>query len=90
MDDWNTSLSTNVTWDGESSLDEQGRPLGRWGCGLIPCEPYIVFVQCNSIPFYTMRLYDALHGTNYQDVTLAGIDWWQKHMTDENGVQIDG
>ncbi len=90
MDDWNTSLTSTLTWDNKTSLDDQDRPLGRWGVGLIPCEPYIVFVECNSIPFYAMRLYDALHDTNYQAATLPGIDWWQTHMTDEKGVQIDG
>ncbi|UCE12689.1 MAG: hypothetical protein JSV04_10905 [Candidatus Heimdallarchaeota archaeon] len=90
MDDWNRTLSAEETWDNQTSKDGSGRPLGQWGTGLIPCEPYIVFVQCNSIPFYAMRMYDELHETNYQDVTLAGIDWWQTHMTDDNGIQIDG
>ncbi|MHA1215313.1 MAG: linalool dehydratase/isomerase domain-containing protein [Candidatus Hodarchaeales archaeon] len=90
LDDWNNSLTATTTWDNQTSLDSQGRPLGLWKCGLIPCEPYIVFVQCNSIPFYTMRLYDTLFGTNYQEASLPGIDWWQEHMTDPNGVQIDG
>ena len=90
LDDWNNSLTMTTTWDNRSSVDDQGRPLGMWGCGLIPCEPYIVFVQCNSIPFYAMRLYDELFGTNYQAASLPGIDWWQENMIDPNGIQIDG
>jgi hypothetical protein len=90
MDDWNASLTADTTWDNQSSLDIHERPLGKWGVGLIPCEPYIVFVQCNSIPFYAMRMYDQLHGTNYQNATLPGIDWWQENMIDSQGVQVDG
>lgn len=90
MDDWNKSLTITTTWENKTSIDSEGRPLGKWGCGLIPCEPYIVFVQCNSIPFYAMRLYDSLFGTTYQDATIPGIDWWQANMVDTNGIQIDG
>jgi hypothetical protein len=85
MNDWNASLTSNTTWDGRPS-----NGLGRWGVGLIPCEPYIVFVQCNSIPFYAMRLYDKLHGTTYQKASLPGIAWWQTHMMDSSGVPVDG
>lgn len=85
LDQWNSSLTSSTLWDGSPSGG-----LGRWGTGLIPCEPYIVFVQCNSIPFYTMRLYDNLHSTNYQKASLPGIEWWQKNMVDMNGIPIDG
>ncbi|MHA2247013.1 MAG: linalool dehydratase/isomerase domain-containing protein [Candidatus Hodarchaeales archaeon] len=90
MDDWNSSLTTTTTWDNKTSIDDQGRPLGRWGTGMIPCEPYIVFVQCNSIPIYTVSMYDKLHDSNYRQAFDPGIDWWQQHMTDNNGIQIDG
>ncbi|UCG02956.1 MAG: hypothetical protein JSW11_03000 [Candidatus Heimdallarchaeota archaeon] len=90
MDDWNNSLTATTTWDNKTSVDGSGRPLGLWGTGLISCEPYIVFVQCNSIPFYAMTLYDKLHGTNYRQSIEPGIDWWREHMTDANGIQIDG
>ncbi|MDD1776196.1 MAG: hypothetical protein LUP94_02455 [Candidatus Methanomethylicus sp.] len=85
LDQWNSSLTSSTAWDGNPSGD-----LGRWGTGLIPCEPYIVFVQCNAIPFYTMRLYDNLHGTSYQEASLPGIAWWQEHMMDPRGIPIDG
>ena len=85
MNDWNSSLTANTTWDGKPS-----NGLGRWGVGLIPCEPFIVFVQCNSIPFYAMRLYDKLHNTTYELASLPGIAWWQANMIDSSGVPIDG
>lgn len=90
IDDWNNSLTATTTWDNKSSIDNQGRPLGLWRTGLIPCEPYIVFVQCNSIPFYAITLYDKLHNSNYAQSIEPGIDWWQEYMTDDNGIQIDG
>jgi hypothetical protein len=85
MDQWNASLTSATTWDGNSSGG-----LGRWGVGLIPCEPYIVFVQCNSIPFYAMRLYDSLHQTTYQEASLPGIEWWQDNMINDRGIPVDG
>jgi hypothetical protein len=85
MDQWNASLTATTTWDGRPS-----RGLGRWGVGLIPCEPYIVFIQCNSIPFFAMRLYDRLHGTNYEQASLAGISWWQTNMMNSRGIPVDG
>lgn len=85
MNDWNSSLTATTTWNGTPS-----NGLGRWETGLIPCEPYIVFVQCNSIPFYAMRLYDKLHSTTYQQSSLPGIAWWQTNMIDPSGVPIDG
>jgi hypothetical protein len=85
LDDWNNSLTTNETWDGRPSNGQ-----GKWEVCLIPCEPYIVFVQCNSIPFYTQRLYDNLHDTDYQKASLAGIEWWQENMVNSDGVLIDG
>nr|MDO8097693.1 hypothetical protein [Candidatus Njordarchaeota archaeon] len=87
MDQWNASLTATTKWNGSPS-----NGLGRWGVGLIPCEPYIVFVQCNSIPFYAMRLYDKLHATTYQQATLPGIEWWYTdgNMVNDRGIPIDG
>jgi hypothetical protein len=85
MNQWNASLTSNTTWNGKPS-----NGLGRWGVGLIPCEPFIVYVQCNSILFYAMRLYDKLYGTDYALASLPGIAWWQTNMMDPSGVPIDG
>ena len=59
VDDWNNSLTT----------DGYGNPKegGIWGVGLIPCEPYIVFIQCNSIPIFTTELFDNLYGSSYME-----------------------
>ncbi|RDE11012.1 MAG: hypothetical protein C4K49_12405, partial [Candidatus Thorarchaeota archaeon] len=57
--DWNNTLTT----DGYGNAKEGG----IFGVGLIPCEPYIVFVQCNSIPIYATELYDNLYGTHYME-----------------------
>lgn len=85
LDQWNASLTSPTVWNGS-----QSEGLGRWGVGLIPCEPYVVFVQCNSIPFYAMRLYDNLYGTTYQEASVAGIQWWQDNMVNSRGIPIDG
>lgn len=85
LDQWNSSLTSPLVFNGS-----QSGGLGRWGVGLIPCEPYVVFVQCNSIPFYAMRLYDSLHQTNYREASLAGIQWWQDNMVNDRGIPIDG
>jgi len=53
IDDWNTSLTT----DGYGNPQEGG----IWGVGLIPCEPYIVFIQCNSIPIFATELFDNIY-----------------------------
>jgi hypothetical protein len=37
-----------------------------------------------------MRLYDNLHGTDYQQASLPGIAWWQANMMDAKGVPVDG
>jgi hypothetical protein len=85
MEQWEKSLTSETLWNGNNSGG-----LGKWGTGLIPCEPYIVFVQCNSIPFYAMRLYDRLHNTTYSLASLPGIAWWQKNMINSDGIPIDG
>ncbi|MHA2252627.1 MAG: linalool dehydratase/isomerase domain-containing protein, partial [Candidatus Kariarchaeaceae archaeon] len=85
LEDWNNSLTAETTWDGKPS-----NGLGKWGVGLIPCEPYIVFIQCNSIPFYVMRVYDQIFGTDYQAASLPGTQWWQDNMVDDRGITVDG
>jgi len=82
MNDWNNSLTT----DGNGTLKEGG----IWGCGLIPCEPYIVFSQCNSIPIYLSWLYDNMYDTNYSVMWNNGLDFINNNMTEEYGLFVDG
>ncbi|MCY3413373.1 MAG: hypothetical protein INQ03_17165 [Candidatus Heimdallarchaeota archaeon] len=85
LDDWKASLTADTTWDGKPA-----NGLGLWGNGLIPCEPYIIFIQCNTIPWYTMMLYDELEGTDYTRLITPGMDWWQENMINEDNIPIDG
>ena len=82
--DWNNSLTT----DGFGNPKEGG----IWGVGLIPCEPYIVFVQCNSIPLLTTELYDNLYNTSYMEGGMwdYGLDFIEANMTDGYGLFTDG
>jgi hypothetical protein len=84
LQDWNTSLTT----------DGFGNPQdgGIWHTGLIPCEPYIVFVQCNSIPIFTTELYDNMMNTSYMEdgVWDYGLNFIEEEMTDEYGLYTDG
>jgi hypothetical protein len=82
--DWNNTLTT----DGYGNSKEGG----IFGVGLIPCEPYIVFVQCNSIPIYTTELYDNLYDTSYMDSGIwdYGLDFINTTMQDGNGLFTDG
>jgi len=84
IDDWELSVTTDRL--GNST------PGGVWGTGLIPCEPYVVFVQCNSIPIYTTELYDNLYGTHYMESGMwdYGLDFIESDMTDEHGLYVDG
>ncbi len=84
IDDWQNSLMT----DGNGNPKEGG----IWGKGLIPCEPYIVFVQCNSIPITATRLYDNLYDTSYFDSGMwdYGLDFINDEMQDEYGLFMDG
>ncbi|MFW9907326.1 MAG: hypothetical protein ACFFEF_02015 [Candidatus Thorarchaeota archaeon] len=84
IEDWNNSLTT----DGFSNPKEGG----IWGAGLIPCEPYIVFAQCNSIPIFTTELYDNLYNESWMETGLwdFGLDFIESEMTDEHGLFIDG
>jgi hypothetical protein len=84
VSDWNNSLTT----------DGLGNPKegGIWGVGLIPCEPYIVFVQCNSIPLLTTELYDNMYNTSYMEGGMwdYGLNFIEENMTDSYGLFTDG
>jgi hypothetical protein len=84
VEDWNNSLTT----------DGYGNPKegGIWGVGLIPCEPYIVFVQCNSIPILTTELYDNMYGTWYMESGMweYGLNFINTVMQDEYDLFTDG
>ncbi|MHA2423547.1 MAG: linalool dehydratase/isomerase domain-containing protein [Candidatus Thorarchaeota archaeon] len=80
VNDWNTSLTT----------DGLGNPKegGIWGVGLIPCEPHLVFVNCNSIPIYVTELFDNLVGTQYMESGMwnYGLDFLNNEMQDDNDL----
>ena len=84
VDDWNNSLLT----------DGYGNPQdgGIWEVGLIPCEPYIVFTQCNSIPILMTELYDNLYETEYMEGGMwdYGLDTINNVMQDQYGLFTDG
>ncbi|MFW9788032.1 MAG: hypothetical protein ACFFE2_13425 [Candidatus Thorarchaeota archaeon] len=84
INDWKLSVTT----------DRFGNPKpgGVWGTGLIPCEPYVVFVQCNSIPIYTTELYDNMYDTSYMESGMweYGLDFIEENITDDLGLYIDG
>ena len=82
INDWNNSLTT----DGYGNLTDGG----IWGVGLIPCEPYIVFAQCNSIPIYCTELYDNLFGTSFMNMWDYGLNFMNTVMHDEYALFIDG
>ncbi len=84
VNDWNNSLKT----DGNGNPKEGG----IWSTGLIPCEPYIVFAQCNSIPILTTELYDNLYGTQYMESGMwdYGLNFINTVMQDEYDLFIDG
>jgi hypothetical protein len=82
INDWNNSLNT----------DSLGAPQegGIWEIGLIPCEPYIMFIQCNSIPIFLTELWDNSHGTEYMSMWDYGLDFMDTEMLDEHGLYTDG
>jgi hypothetical protein len=77
IDDWNTSLTT----------DGYGNPKegGIWGVGLIPCEPFIVFIQCNSIPIFATELFDNLYNESYMESEMwdYGLNFANTEMQDQ-------
>ncbi|RDE12716.1 MAG: hypothetical protein C4K47_07310 [Candidatus Thorarchaeota archaeon] len=83
MQDWNNSLTT----------DGLGHPRasGIWECGLIPCQPYAIWVQCNTIPLYFTELYDNLHGTDWMETGMwdYGLNFIEANMTDQYGLYTD-
>ena len=84
VEDWNNSLTT----DGYGNATEGG----VWGTGLIPCEPYIVFAQCNSIPIFTTELYDNMYDTQYMESGMwdYGLNFINTVMHEEYDLFIDG
>ncbi|MFW9815155.1 MAG: hypothetical protein ACFFEW_04480 [Candidatus Thorarchaeota archaeon] len=93
--DFSDELSWFIdSWKNSTTTDGFGNPKdgGIWGAGLIPCEPYIVFAQCNSIPMYTTTLYDNMYGTDFMGTGMwnHGLEFIEENMTDEYGLYIDG
>ncbi len=82
IEDWNNSLTTDGL--GKTKVG------GIWGTGLIPCEPYIIFVKCNSIPIFLTELWDNTHGTDYMPMWDYGLEFIDEVMVDENGLFTDG
>ena len=80
--DWNNTLTT----DGKGNQKDGG----LWGIGLIPCEPYIAFVNCNSIPMFATYLYDNMYGTDYKGVWDFGLNFSNVVAQDEYGLFTDG
>jgi hypothetical protein len=82
IEDWNTSMTT----------DGFGNPKdgGIWGVGLVPCEPFFVFTQCNSIPIATTELYDSLFGTEFMPIWDFGLNHINNVMRDEYGLTTHG
>ena len=81
VEDWENSLTT----DGLGTSKEGG----IWGIGLIPCEPFIAFVHCNSIPIFATYLYDNLYGTNYRGIWDYGLNFCNTVLKGENGLFTD-
>ncbi len=81
MHDWNNSLTT----------DGLGHPQegGIWRCGLIPCQPYAVWVQCNSIPVFFTELYDNMYNTSFRPIWDYGLNFVNTVMQDQYGLFTD-
>ncbi|MCK5239641.1 MAG: hypothetical protein KAR33_08855, partial [Candidatus Thorarchaeota archaeon] len=77
VEDWNNSLTT----DGRGNPQEGG----IWGVGLIPCEPHLVFVNCNAIPVFATELFDNLIGTQYMEGGMwkYGLNYLNNIMQDD-------
>ena len=80
VEDWETSLTT----------DGYGNPQdgGIWTNGLIPCEPFVSFPNCNSIPIFATDLFDNMYGSSYMDTGMwdVGLDYINNEMQDEYGL----
>lgn len=83
MNDWVNSLTT----------DGLGHPRasGIWETGMIPCQPYAIWVQCNSIPIFFTELYDNMYDTGWMESGLwdYGLGFMEANMTDEYGLYSD-
>ena len=82
IEDWNNTLTT----DGKG----HAQAGGIWKIGLIPCEPYIAFVNCNSIPMFATLLYDDMYGTNFMPVWDFGLNFSNVVCQDEYSLFTNG
>ncbi|NHJ12247.1 MAG: hypothetical protein EAX95_01150 [Candidatus Thorarchaeota archaeon] len=82
MQDWNNSLTT----DGFNNVKESG----IWDCGLIPCQPYEIWTQCNSVPILFTELYDNMYATDFMPIWDYGLNFMEEEMTDNYGLYTDG
>jgi Linalool dehydratase/isomerase len=48
----------------------------------IVCEPDNYFPQCNSLGYFSLILYDRIHGTHYGQFAKVWTDWLEKHLVD--------
>jgi hypothetical protein len=80
--DWNNTLTTDGRGNAQAG--------GIWKIGLIPCEPYIAFVNCNSIPIFATYLYDDLYGTNFMPEWDSGLNFSNTVAQDEYGLFTNG
>jgi len=81
MDDWINSLTTDGLGNPQNS--------GIWENGLIPCQPYGVWVQCNSIPIFFTELYDNMYGTNNMPIWDYGLEFSNTVLQDAYGLYSD-
>jgi hypothetical protein len=83
-----------IDWKNSTTTDRLGhsKPGGLWGTGLITCEPYVAFVQCNSIPIFTTELYDNMYGTSFMESGMwdYGLNFIEANITDEYGLYTNG
>jgi hypothetical protein len=82
VEDWNNSLTT----DGFGNPQEGG----IWENGLIPCEPYVTYIQCNTPPLVATALYDNLYGTGYLPIWDFGLNFMNTVMQDQYDLMSDG
>ncbi|MHA2352673.1 MAG: linalool dehydratase/isomerase domain-containing protein, partial [Candidatus Thorarchaeota archaeon] len=82
IEDWNNTLTT----------DGFGNPQvgGIWEAGTIPCEPYVIYTQCNAPPVVATALYDNLYGTDFLPVWDYGLNFMNTVMQDQYDLMSDG